>query len=531
MRAFLLRDEKGRATGIWAIIRDITERKRMEQMLVEEKNRAQNLLDIAGVIILALDTDGVVTLINKRGCEILNRSKEEITGKVWVDSFIPQGVREGIKGVFRTLRTDGVGTVGRYENPILGAGGEERIISWDNTVIRDKAGTITGTLSSGEDITERKKTEEALLKANSYNRSLIEASLDPLVTIGPDGKITDVNKATEEVTGYSREHLIGTDFSDYFTEADRAREGYRQAFRDGLVRDFPLELRHRDGHETSVLYNASVYRDETGNITGIFAAARDVTEQKKVREALKNSEIRFRSLIQNSSDIIRILDTSGYIVYDSPSSRRLLGFPEGFFVGKNILDFIHPDDITRVKTDLTELISKKNSGLPTEFRARKADGEYIYVESVGVNLIGVTGIDGIVITTRPIQERKLAELALHESEEQYRLLFENAQEAIFLHAMLPDGRPGRFLMVNPILFRQLGYSREELMQMSVTDIISKNHPSVVPEIVKKVKNEGHATFEDVLRRKDGSEFPVEVRYSSFRAAWQERIALICPRYY
>src|SRR5665811_920649 len=98
------------------------------------------------------------------------------------------------------------------------------------------------------DITENKKAEEALRLLNLYNRSLIEASLDPLVTIGRDGKITDVNGATEQVTGYSRYDLIGTDFSDYFTEPEKARTGYQQVFTDGEVRDYPLEIQHKDRH-------------------------------------------------------------------------------------------------------------------------------------------------------------------------------------------------------------------------------------------------------------------------------------------
>ena len=125
----------------------------------------------------------------------------------------------------------------------------------------------------------RKRSQEALRQANAYNRSLLEASLDPLVTIGPDGKITDVNAATETVTGCARTILIGTDFSDYFTDPEKARAGYQEVFREGLVRDYPLELRHPDGRITSVLYNASVYRDENGNVAGIFAAARDITQR------------------------------------------------------------------------------------------------------------------------------------------------------------------------------------------------------------------------------------------------------------
>jgi PAS domain S-box-containing protein len=126
----------------------------------------------------------------------------------------------------------------------------------------------------------------ALRQASEYNRTLIEASLDPLVTIGPDGKITDVNAALVQATGVAREQLIGTDFSDYFTEPERARAGYLQVFRENAVHDYPLELRRRDGQVMPVIYNASLYRDEMGKGIGIFAAARDVTERKQVEEAL-----------------------------------------------------------------------------------------------------------------------------------------------------------------------------------------------------------------------------------------------------
>jgi PAS domain S-box-containing protein len=135
------------------------------------------------------------------------------------------------------------------------------------------------------------------LKATSlYARSLIEASLDPLVTISKDGKIMDVNSATEEVTGLSRNHLIGSDFSNYFTEPKKARKGYKEVFSKGSVRDYPLAIRHTSGRITDVLYNATLYRNEAGEIQGIFAAARDITERKMAEEALRESENRLRTL-------------------------------------------------------------------------------------------------------------------------------------------------------------------------------------------------------------------------------------------
>lgn len=126
---------------------------------------------------------------------------------------------------------------------------------------------------------------------NGYNyaRSLIEANIDPLVTISPDGIITDVNDATIKVTGVSREGLIGTDFSDYFTDPKKAKAGYEQVFREGTVRDYELEIESVNGDLTPVLYNASVYLDDDGEVAGVFAAARDISQLKKAEEALSEA--------------------------------------------------------------------------------------------------------------------------------------------------------------------------------------------------------------------------------------------------
>ncbi len=121
-------------------------------------------------------------------------------------------------------------------------------------------------------------------QTSQYARSLIEASLDPLVTISAEGNITDVNQATIKVTGISRESLIGSDFSNYFVETEKAREVYKQVFAEGFVADYPLTIRHKTGKLTDVLYNASVYKDANGNTLGVFAAARDVTAQRQAEK-------------------------------------------------------------------------------------------------------------------------------------------------------------------------------------------------------------------------------------------------------
>src|SRR5271154_799762 len=186
---------------------------------------------------------------------------------------------------------------------------------------------LSGSAKEERKIPAGRRAQEALRQANACNRSLLEASLDPLVTIGPDGKITDANAATEAVTGCGRATLIGTDFSDYFIDPEKARAGYQQVFREGFVRDYPLELRHRDGRIASVLYNASVYRDEKGNVVGIFAAARDITKRKRAEEALRQSEQRFTSMVEAVRDYaIILLELDGRVASWNKGAERIKGY-------------------------------------------------------------------------------------------------------------------------------------------------------------------------------------------------------------
>lgn len=166
------------------------------------------------------------------------------------------------------------------------------------------------------DITDRKQAEEGLRHASLYARSLIEASLDPLVTISPEGKITDVNEATESATGRSRQELIGSDFSNYFADSDRARAGYQKVFAEGQVSDYPLAIRHASGEVTEVLYNATTYRNKNGEVEGVFAAARDVTEINAANRRLvrdRELQVALRELLEISvapNPLLELLEQS-----------------------------------------------------------------------------------------------------------------------------------------------------------------------------------------------------------------------------
>ncbi|MCE3229942.1 MAG: histidine kinase [Bacteroidetes bacterium] len=163
---------------------------------------------------------------------------------------------------------------------------------------------------------------ETLIQESGYARSLIEASLDPLVTINIKGKITDMNEALANITGITRKQLNGTDFFVYFTEPQKAREVYREVFAKGSVSDFPLTLRHKKGKLTDVLFNGSVYKDEGGNVLGVVIVARDVTEQKLVEKELTEAKVFAELATAIAEEAKRKAESAASIAEDAVKSKQ-----------------------------------------------------------------------------------------------------------------------------------------------------------------------------------------------------------------
>jgi len=283
--------------------------------------------------------------------------------------------------------------------------------------VKDETGKVIGVASIARDITERKNTEEVLRRSAAYNRRLLEASLDPLVTIGPDGKITDVNAATEAATGCSRSELVGTDFADYFTEPENARSGYQQAFNEGAVRDYPLEMRHRDGRVTSVLYNAAVYRDEVGKVIGVFAAARDMTRRKEAEDVLRRRE----DILKRAQAVAQVgnwyLDIPRNELFWSDEAYRVFKVPLGTpMTYEKFLALVHPEDRDYVNRAWTAAMQ----GAPYEIEHRiLADGETKWVrEKAEITLdADAHAISGLGIVEDITERKKLKRAARAHSDE------------------------------------------------------------------------------------------------------------------
>lgn len=273
--ASVYKDVDGQVLGVFAAARDVSEQRQASQY-------ARSLIEASLDPLVTISPEGKITDVNEATIRVTGVERGDLIGTDFSNYFTePKLAREGYRQVFEQ------GFVTDYPLTIRHSSGKLTHVLYNASVYRDVNGKVLGVFASARDTTERKRMEEELRAASLYTRSLIEASLDPLVTISPEGKIMDVNKATELVTGHPREHLIGSDFSDYFTEPDKAREGYRKVISQGFVKDYPLTIRHTSGRLTDVLYNAAVYVSESGKMQGVFAAARDITERKQAEENLR----------------------------------------------------------------------------------------------------------------------------------------------------------------------------------------------------------------------------------------------------
>jgi PAS domain S-box-containing protein len=286
----------GQVTGLVFLFVETTERKKTQENLLRIKTELTAILENVDNGFISLDRRWRFIYLNSRAAENVGFTPQDLVGKnIW--KTFPQLVGTEVEKTYRHVMVDQVPVVFQTHGVLTDCWYEEKVyptaegiaIYWTDISQRKAAEAALEEVNKNLETTIKERTEK-LAMAAMYARNLIEASLDPLVTISAEGKITDVNKATEQVTGYNRAELIGSDFSDYFTEPEKAQAVYKQVFTVGFVKDYPLIIRHRLGGITEVLYNATVFKNEAGDVQGVFASARDVTERKKMEKHLQETE-------------------------------------------------------------------------------------------------------------------------------------------------------------------------------------------------------------------------------------------------
>ncbi len=313
-RAYMVRDDAGEPSRIVGTHTDISERKRAQQQIEAERNRARHYLDIAGVILIALDRQGAVQLINRKGCEILGLTEGEIIGRDWFSAFLPPEALGQVREVFASLMAGAVAAVEHIEGDIVTAQGERRTIAWRNSVIHDADGAaISGILSSGEDVTERNRALQAARDERSFLQHVIDGIEDPILVIGPQYQVLRMNRAAREkalaVNGASGAQALQCYALAHQKDAP-CRAPDTPCPRDQVLREgrsvrllHKPPLRDADGPERRRTFEvaASPLLDDQGRIAAMIEVSRDITEYLSLLDELKERELSYAYLAQHDA--------------------------------------------------------------------------------------------------------------------------------------------------------------------------------------------------------------------------------------
>jgi two-component system cell cycle sensor histidine kinase/response regulator CckA len=291
---------------ILAVVREITDRKRAEEALREERDRAELYLEMAGVLFVALDKDGNSVLLNRKARELLGCGNE-VLGQNWFDLFVPERMRGEVKALFGKLMRGDLQPGEYFENPVVTTQGEERLILWHNTLLRDESGRISGTLSSGEDVTDRRRAEERL----KLTQFAVDRASVAVYWMEADARLLYANDAACRSLGYTREELLTLSVPDVDPDfpVERWPVHWEELRRRGA---FTFETRHRRKDGTIFPVEVTVNRLEFAGKEYNFAFARDITERKQAEEERR----RFEAQIQHAQKLESLGVLAGGIAHD-----------------------------------------------------------------------------------------------------------------------------------------------------------------------------------------------------------------------
>jgi PAS domain S-box-containing protein len=467
------RHADGRPKLVMEISRDITDRKKVKEALRQEKENAERYLDTAGVIIVALDKEGRATLINRKGCEILGYQSQEIIGNHWFDMYLPEHDRDRVRAAYLEILAGDNEPFRYYENPVRTRNGEERLIAWYNTVLTDDNGAIIGTLSSGEDITERKTAEKALRNSEEKYRLLSEYSLIGIYT-HQNGVFTYVNQRLADILGYSVKEMVGREFWTFVHPLDRDRikkRGIAISLGHQLNPTVEFRVLCKDG-QTKWLEVFSHPVNHFGNTANLGNVV-DITERKHAVEALRKSEKQYRLLIENLHAGVVVYAPDTRILHCNQEARRLLGLSHDEMQGKTAFDppwsFVREDEspMPRGQYPVNQVVSTLQpltnlvAGIK---RHRTNDRVWVLLNAYPV-FSEMKEFEQVVMTFVDITERRQAEAVLSENLATMEDLVDKAADGFAVCHNIDEEPYVRFTHWNPRMTEITGYTIDEINRL------------------------------------------------------------------
>ncbi len=508
----VIRDGQGKIVEIQYNAQDVSENKRAEIRLNEEKEKAQQYLDIAGTMIVAISSDQNVELINRKGLEILGYKKHEIVGRNWFDTVIPDKDRPSLKHLFQKILEGDLELADYHENTVVTRSGQERIIAWHNSLIRDRHGNITGTLSSGLDITEQRILEGELSRNREQYRAIVENSHDGIVLLDEDFHITYANKQTSHITGYPTDEMIGHDFREFLDRSsiEYVVEQYLKRKQGREARSvYEFDLLTKGGDKRRIEVKVSMVKDTNKGVQ-VIGQLLDITDKKKALDAMRKNEERLDAVLSNVHAGIVIIDASNHEVVDANiHALNLLGLERKDLVGKPCYEFLCP--MAGGKCPITDMGKDIDN---SEYETITANGDTLFLQKTA-RLTSIDGQPYIIDSFIDVTGQRKLEKRLVESEKKLRSITSNALDAI----IMMDNH-GRITFWNSAAERIFGYSKVEILGKDLHEVLApEQYRDAFRKAFKTYQLHGKGdaigkTLELSALRKDNVEFPIELSMSS-----------------
>jgi PAS domain S-box-containing protein len=422
-RLSFIRDENGKPIALMGETRDITERKLTQELLKKSEEQYRLLADHMKDQVWLMDLNMNITYVSPSIERLMGYSSDEMKKLPWDKLLTPESFKKAIEFISirmpKAIKASSKDLIFRtLELEFTLKGGQKIWGECSFSFIRDDQGKAVSILGESRNITERKLAEEKLHQSEEKYRTILEDIQEGYFEVDLNGNFIFFNDTLCRVSGYSREELMGMNNRQY-TEKDelkRIYEAYNKIYITGEPnKELVWRITRKDGAKRYIEGYISLLKDSSGKPTGFRGIAHDITERKEIEEKLQEEEQRFRTLSEQSSDIIIMINREGIITYENPAV-YILGINPEERIGASVFERVHPDDLT-VITDLFHLLFSDPNALvqKADVRLRHEDGSWRTFEAMGSNLVRDNVTEAAIVNLRDITERKHSEEKLQQT--------------------------------------------------------------------------------------------------------------------
>ena len=476
-----------------------------EQAIKKERDFIYEVLYWTDSLVVVVDLKGFIVTFNRSSEQLSGYGFEEVQDKPFWDILIPIEERNAVKTAITDVIKDGLPNM--FQNCWVTKGGSRRNISWVNSILRQPDGSIEFVLCTGRDITEQQKAEKALIRSESKYRELVQFANSIILRFDTQGRITFFNEFAQGFFGYAEHELLGRSLiGTVLPRTESSGRDLQAMYADILQNPWLYEHNEnenikRNGDRVWIAWTNKAIMDHTGRLTEILSIGMDITARKRTAQALADSEAVLQSIFRAAPTGIGMMSDR---ILEKANERlgAMVGYAPPELIGKSV-SMLYPDEneFLTVCEANDRQIGERGSGT-VETRWKRRDGSIIDVLLSSTPTDSDKSTRGVTFTALDITERKQVESALIESNQRFRVLFENAPDPFYINRM-----DGTLVDANKAAEKLLGYKKEELIGMSILDagILTGDDLAKARDFLVR-NQQGYATGPDefTLHRKDGT---------------------------